>query len=415
MELSREVTGLFVALGIGMLMGVERERRKGTGADRRIAGVRTFALTCLAGGLAQASGIDGMVLLGAILVAGLILMAYARGRPADPGVTTEVALLVAYLLGVTAIEAPALAAAVGAVVTLLLAAREHLHRFSTDWLTQSELRDALILTGIALALLPLLPNRPLAGEFLNPHLLARLVVVLLTLQAAGHVARRLLGERHGLVLAGFASGFVSSTATVATMAAHARRFPAERSGCVRAAIASNVATMVLLLMVAGTVRPAWVGVLWLPALCGALVAAAFTLPGGGSDAPAKADPERSAISLKEALVIALVLASVQFIVQWSKLHFGAGGMVVAAGIAGLADLHAAVAALLVQAPADPTQAATRALVLPVGIALLANGTSKVVLAFTAGDLRFAARLAPVLAGFSLAFLAVLWFTLPPAA
>ena len=416
MELTQELGGLLVSLGIGLLMGVERERRKGTGADRRFAGIRTFALTCLAGGLAQASGIDGVVLLGAVLVAGLTLLAYARTRPGDPGATTEVALFVAYLLGATAIASPALAAAVGAMVTLLLAAREHLHRFSTDWLTQGELRDALILTGIALAVLPLLPNRPMVGEFLNPHLLARLVVVLLVLQAMGHVAKRLLGERHGLVLAGFFSGFVSSTATIATMAARARRHPAERAGCMRAAIASNVATMVLLLMVAGTVRPDWVAALWLPALCGALVAAACALPGArAAGHAAKPDPQRSAISLREALAIAMVLTLVQFAAQWLKLRFGTGGLAVAAGFAGLADLHAAVAALLVQAPEVPSGAAVRVLALPVGIAVVANGLSKVVAAYTAGDAGFALRLAPVLCGVSGAFLGVLWFAPLPAA
>ena len=75
--MNEHFTGLLVALGIGLLMGLERERRKGTGATRRLAGIRTFALVSLAGALAETSGIPGLPLLGAGLVAALALVAYA--------------------------------------------------------------------------------------------------------------------------------------------------------------------------------------------------------------------------------------------------------------------------------------------------------------------------------------------------
>src|SRR3989344_2759600 len=97
------------AAGCGLLMGIERERRKGAGPDRALAGVRSFTLASLGGAAAA-------------LTAGPVLavVAYARDRSGDPGVTTEIALFLAYLIGVTCARDQLLAAALAVVVTGLL-------------------------------------------------------------------------------------------------------------------------------------------------------------------------------------------------------------------------------------------------------------------------------------------------------
>jgi uncharacterized membrane protein (DUF4010 family) len=325
-------------------------------------------------------------------------------------VTTEIALFVAYLVGVTAIGHPTLAAAVGVVVTVLLAARELLHRFSTQWLTEAELRDVLVLTGLALVLLPLLPDRALFGDYFNPRSVARLVAVLLAIQVAGHVAQRVLGDQRGLVIAGLASGFVSSTATIATMAARSRDRPAELGACARAAVASNVATMLQLLLVAAAVQPAWLAALWLPALCGSAVAALFALIGkapaqAGAPKPAKG---QAAIRLRDALIIAGVITAVQLAAQFLSARYGAAGLTAAAAVAGFADLHAAAAAMFTQAAPGDAHAAARMLLLPLSAAVLTNMTSKLVGAYVGGGARFLVRVAPAVLAISAAFAAALW-------
>ncbi len=407
--MNEHFTGLLVALGIGLLMGLERERSKGTGARRRLAGIRTFALASLAGALAETSTIPGLPWLGAALVAALALVAYLRDRSDDPGVTTELALFVAYLVGITAVDHPALAAAVGVVVTVLLAAREHLHRFSTQWLTQTELRDVLVLTGLALVLLPLLPDRALFGDFFNPRALGRLVAVLLALQVAGHVAQRIVGAQRGLVLAGVASGFVSSTATIATMAARSREHPDELGACARAAVASNIATMVQLLLVAAAVQPAWLAALWLPALCGGVVAVLFSVIGRAparSEVPPPAEGQ-AAIRLRDALIIAGVITAVQLAAQFLSERFGTAGLTAAAAVAGFADLHAAAAAMFTQAAPRDAHEAARALLLPLSAAVVTNMTSKLVGAYVAGGMRFLVRVAPAVIAISAVFAIVL--------
>lgn len=218
-----EALGFGVAIGAGLLIGLDRERRKGQGAGRNAAGIRSFSVAALAGAIAQWLQQPLLVAVGAALVLVLVALAYARSRSDDPGVTTELALFVTYLIGVLAMREPALAAGIAATLALLLAMREGLHRFATAWLSEGELHDGMLLAALTLVVLPLTPAEPvewLAG--LVPRRLVLVTALILAVQAAGHVAARVAGARAGLALAGFFSGFVSSTATIASFGARAR-------------------------------------------------------------------------------------------------------------------------------------------------------------------------------------------------
>ena len=163
-ELSAAVAALAGALGCGLLMGIERERRKGEGPQRAFAGVRTFALTALAGVATALWGGSALVAVGAALVAALAVVAYVRDdRSGDPGATTEIALWLAYLVGVVCAHHLPTGAALAVLVTGLLASREALHRFAREWLRPAEVRGALVLAALALLVLPLAPHRPLWG------------------------------------------------------------------------------------------------------------------------------------------------------------------------------------------------------------------------------------------------------------
>ena len=106
--------GLAAALGSGLLIGIERERRKGRGVQADIAGVRTFGLTALIGALAQLTAQPGLIAIGALLVVLLAGAGYWRShsRASDPGIVTELSLFITYVIGVTAVEHPQIAAGV---------------------------------------------------------------------------------------------------------------------------------------------------------------------------------------------------------------------------------------------------------------------------------------------------------------
>ena len=121
--------------------------------------------------------------------------------------TTEFALLLTCLLGGLAIRDSMLAAGLGAVLALLLAARDRLHHFVLSVVKAQELNDVILFSAIALIVLPLAPDQ-FMGPFsaLNPHDIARLIVLVMAISALGYLAVRSLGPRYGLPLAGFAGG-----------------------------------------------------------------------------------------------------------------------------------------------------------------------------------------------------------------
>lgn len=402
--------GLAAALGGGLLIGIERERRKGTGRHRALAGVRTFTLAALAGAGAQLTGHPLLVVAGAGLIVTLAAIGYWRVRSRDPGVTTEVALFLTYVIGVVAVGRPALAAGGAVIVTALLAGRGSLHRFSVEVLSQSELRDGLLFCGAALVVLPLLPQQGAAWlPAVNPSRLWALVVLFMALQAAGYIALRVAGPRLGLALSGLASGFVSSTATIAALGARAREAPELRGACVSGALFSTVATVVLLAVVAATVYPdglRLVGPSLIGGLAAALAVAALSLR---REAGAAAGPitRGSAFNLWYAIGFAVLLSGVTAAMAYVTGRFGQLALPVGAALAGFFDVHAAATSVLSVAAAAALPRTE--LVTAVLLAFSTNTTSKLVAAFSAGGPAYGARVAAGLLLVALAMWApLLW-------
>jgi uncharacterized membrane protein (DUF4010 family) len=382
------LTGLALALGCGLLIGIERERRKGTGPQRQFAGVRTFALVALLGAAAQALAQPLLLFAGGLLVAGLGVVSSWRDRSDDPGVTTEVALFVTFLLGALSLQAPVVAAAGAVVVSGLLAARATVQRFSTHTLTEREFRSALVLAAAALIILPLAPDRAIAWlGGVNLYTVWRLVVLMMLVQSAGHIALRLSGPRMGLALSGLASGFVSSTATVAAMGALARQQPAVTMACVCGALLSTLATSLQIGLVSLVIQPGLLRGL-APSLACALLASLLVsgVAFRRSDTPPEPLAQRDAFSLWQSVLLALLLSALTALVAWVQTAYGQAAILAATGVAALADAHAAVAAVMSLAAKDPRQTS---LVLPaVLLAFTTNTLSKIVVAYSAGGVRY---------------------------
>ncbi len=408
MAVADAAAALAVALGCGLLVGIERERRKGTGATRALAGVRTFALVCVLGAGGMLSGESGLVAVGALLVAALCVVSHARDRSRDPGVTTEIALFLTYLIGVLSVWTLPLAAAMAVTLTALLAARERLHHFANRWLQPGEVRDGIILGALVLIALPLMPDRPLWGEVLNPHLTTQLLALLLAIQSLAYLSRRFLEARQAVMLSSVASGFVSSTATIASMGMAVREGRGGARMMAGAGLLSCVATFLQLLVVALAIQPAWLQVLWWPALAGTLVALLWGgwlvhgAPPNGVDvmgathrAKGVASRVRPAgedrmFSLRGALLVAALLTSVQALVYGLRLWLGQAGALGATVLAAVVDLHSSVAAVLALSPPSDPGLGVTALMLAIGV----HGISKAATAGFAGGVRYLGWLAP---------------------
>jgi uncharacterized membrane protein (DUF4010 family) len=376
--------GIAVAFGCGLLLGIERERRRGDRPRRRHPGVRSFALTATIGALAQALA-GQLVLPGAFLVAALTLAARWRDRSAsERGIATELALFLCYLLGVGAIGNPALMAGIAVILALTLNLRDTLHQFARSTLRPGELRDALIFAFAVAIIMPLLPDENVPWLLgLNPRTLWTLVITIMGIQAAAHITLRAAGPAMGLAASGLASGCISGVATIATMGMRGREHPDLRPACISAALASNISTFLLLWIVAWTVAPAQFGVMVPLLTAGTLAAAAVTAISLYGQPKAEFAVGSSAMfSIRQALLFAVALSGASAALAYANAHLGVGVAITGAALAGFFDVHAAAGSALGllangSAPAPEVQ-------LSVLLAISCNMVSKGVGAFAGG-------------------------------
>ncbi len=340
------------ALGIGLLIGAERERRKGPGPGRDAAGIRTFSIVGLMGAVAQ---LLESPLLTAVVVAlvGLhALQSYRRNNRDDPGLTTEVALVLTCLLGVMAVPAPAVAAASGIVLAALLVSRDYLHGFVKKVLTEQELNDVIVLGAILLVVMPLAPDEFIGPlDAINPRQVMKFIVLVMLIGAMGHVATRIPGQRQGLLVAGFAAGFISSTATVYQMAQLSKDPARQDDRPLTAAIVSCASTYIQLALLVLSVSPALMMSL-LPSMAAGMlviigqVGLLIRARSASATSPAMPPPGGHAFSLKMSFGLAGGIVLVTLLSTFLHQQFGANGALAGAAAAGLADTHSATASLL---------------------------------------------------------------------
>jgi uncharacterized membrane protein (DUF4010 family) len=388
--------GFLVALGIGLLIGIDRERKKGEGPARQAAGLRTFALAALLGAVAIVAGGELLLAAAALGVVAFAGLSYWRARDSDPGLTTETALVLVTLLGGLAIREPAFAAGLGVVTAVLLAARSALHRFVLAVLSDQESRSLLIFAAATLVVLPLLPDHAI-GPYgaLNLRTIWIVVILVMAVSALGYIAVRLLGARYGLPLAGLAAGFISSIATIGAMGARARREPALLLPAVAGAVLSSIATTVLLAILIAATSLETLRAFYLPLVFSGAAAlfygGVFTLWALRHTAEDHEAPG-SAFSVRTALSFAAILAVVLLVAAAAQDWFGEAGVLVAAASAGFADTHSA--AVSVAALVEEKRITAPLAVIPILAAITTNTISKMIFAVSAGGRAFALYVIP---------------------
>ncbi len=379
---------------------------KATGLDVERRAYALSLITCVLGAVSLEVG--GGVLLAVVTaaVAGLIVVSYFRSRAQDPGLTTEATLILTVLLGALAIRQPALASALAVVVTILLLSRSRIHHFVQAVLSTSELHDALIFAAAVVVILPLIPDKYL-GPYgaINPRTIWKIVILMMSVSAAGYVAVRVMGVRVGLPLAGLASGFASSTATIGTMGAQARQRPALASAAAAGAVLSTVATIVELAIVLGAISSDLLRALRMPLLAGGVMAVIYgavstwrTLKGEVQEQA----PSGSAFSPKVTAIVAATVTASMFASATLNAYAGKAGVLAAAAIAGLADAHSAAVSVVSLVAAG--KLGVNEAVIPIFAGFTTNTITKLVMCFFVGGRGFTWRVGPGL----LLVLAAVW-------
>jgi uncharacterized membrane protein (DUF4010 family) len=411
--LDQAVVGDFaLALLIGALVGIEREKRKAEEGDVGTGGLRTFILLALvgaiAGWLSHALTMPWILVGGLAAVALAVVVGYAvetRTRPGSLGLTTELAAIAVYLLGAMAtLGHRELAVGLAIVTAAVLAYKQPLHGLVAriGW---SDVFAGLRLMIATFIVLPLLPDRAVdPWGALNPHTLWLLVLLISGLSLVGYVATRLLGTHKGTALTGLTGGLVSSTAVTLSFSRQSRD---------RASAATSTAF-------AGGILLAWcvmfgrvivevlvvnrqlVVPLLAPMLAMGLVAAGLGgwylrrgLAISAQEAAPGAEevPLRNPFSLAAAAKVAALFALVLLVVKIAEAEFPGGGVYFVAAFAGSTDVDAITLSMAEYAKSGEAVVAVNAIV----IAVLANTLVKcvMVLALAGAGLRRPVALATV--------------------
>jgi len=397
--------GLATALALGLLIGTERGFSGRRTPDLQMAaGIRTFALLGLIGGLAALlAGLLGLAVWVAMtLVVGVLIVASYLSdvrRNGDQGMTTEMAMLATFLLGSLAVlDSAALAAALAVVVALLLSLKTVLHD-ALRRLTADEVSGALKLLFISLVLLPILPNQGYGPwQVFNPYVVWWMVVLLAGIGFAAYVAVRLAGARRGLMFTALLGGLVSSTAMTLTLA----RLSGSRSlhGVLAAGLLATSGLMFprVLAEVALVNRSLLAG-LWLPLSVAGLVYLLGALYYLWRSVRVATDslelPLKNPFELGPALRFAALLALILLLVETGRQLLGDTGIYLISVLSGMADVDAITLSLSRSARGElDNQVAT----LGIYLAVFSNSLVKAGLIGLVGGRRLALATVPVMLG-----------------
>ena len=384
----------------GLAVGIEREwSGHASGPRARFAGVRTFLLLGLVGGVSGAVALAGWPELGAALAGGaaiLAVVAYAVAstQTQDRDGTTEMAALLVLGTGaLCGLGYRSLGGGVAVVAALALAEKSRIQQW-VGHIGQVELYAALRFAVLALVVLPLLPVGPYGPHgAIRPRELWSMVLLVSGLDFLGYLARRTGGAERGYGLAGLLGGLVSSTMVTLTFGRQSRARPQDASGLAVGVLAACTVLLPRVLTIAAVlslpVAAHLLGYL-LPAVLVGVAFVALAVRGGrGQPSPAPPD-ERSPLHLLTAIQMAVAFQVVLLIVPWVRGLWGASGVLTSAAVFGLTDMDALTYSMArVGAGGDPALAARA-----IAVGLLSNTALKLGLVLFLGAPRFRRAAAP---------------------
>ena len=408
MDAYEPLVSLALAGAAGLLVGLERERSRPeeSAQETFVGGARTHPLVALVGGVATLAarevGVAAIVVpFGALVLLLAVNYADEVRRDRHRGVTSEIALLLSYALGVLSLTEHVLlplshkaivVSAVAVVATALLWSKPTLHPLVRR-MSVEDAAGTLRFLIVAVIVVPLLPDRPVGPlDALNPRQIGLLVVLISGLSFAGYAAIRLLGPRAGLGVTGLVGGLASSTAVTLSMAHCAREQESLTDAAALAAMLASTVMFARILVVAAVVNPRLAldlapamigGALGGAGVSGVLWTRARSSPAGAAKV-AFSNPFELGSALRFALLFGVVLVGSKAATQ----YLGAAGTYGAGVLAGATDVDAITLSMakLAGSAVAPRVAATT-----IFLAAASNTVVKGVMAAIAGGHRFGRR------------------------
>ncbi len=397
LELAAPVQAFGTALGIGLLIGMERERR-----PEASAGLRTFALVamlgCLFALLGEKTGGPWLLVAGVLVISGSMVASNFSAQQEEQyrGFTSEAAVIITYGLGAAVwFGYSTLAVMLAITTTILLYFKAELRQFS-ERTTPKDINSILQFAVLSLVILPILPSQDFGPyNAINPRQVWYMVVLISGLALAGYLALRIVGARHGAALLGIFGGLASSTATTMMFSRHAR----DHAHLVRMSaiviLIANIMVMIRIGIVAGIVAPTLILPVATVFACGIVPGLALTLYSwrtlvAAGDLPM---PEvKNPTELKTAVSFGLLYAVVLLASAWLQDIAGNSGVFIVAMVSGLTDADASVLSSLRMF--NLQKLAGDGAVIAVTLALMANLVFKIGLVLSIGGTNLARHALP---------------------
>lgn len=344
MDLPNSLQQLSIALGLGLLVGLQREH-----VASRLAGIRTFPMVTILGTVCAMLGqsLGGWpVAMGLVALAGIIIVgniAELREESPDPGLTTEVAMLLMFAVGAYLVNGhKEVAIAIGGGVAVLLQAKVQMHGVAQR-LGDEDLKAIMQFVLLSLVILPVLPNRAY-GPFavLNPHNIWLMVCLIVGISLGGYIVYKFVGGKAGIVLGGILGGLISSTATTVSYARRSAETPKSNAGAAIVVMIASTIVFVRVLLIIGLLSPSFFQTALTPMIL-MLALLAFLSMGIWFWAHQEQSPmpiQENPTELKAALWFGLLFVIVLLAVAAAKERLDQGGLFVVAGLSGLTDMDA---------------------------------------------------------------------------
>ncbi|ENC6720543.1 MgtC/SapB family protein [Vibrio harveyi] len=399
------IWNLFVALLLGAIVGTQRGWvMRNSVEGSRVAGIRTFSLVGLLGGLVGIlANLYTPLLLGFALIALVILACIAfviqQKKSEDISITGVVSLVITFVLGSLAVSGePVLAAAAAVITAVVLDNKRELHQ-ALQRLQEYELDAALRLLLISIVLLPLLPNQAYGPwNALNPYEIWWMVVLIASISFVGYFAIKIGGAKRGILFTSVFAGLSSSTALTLQFS-HLSREQSSISPLLASGILLSCGTMFpRLLIVLSVINPQLVTLLW-PIVMIMMIALYFPAwwiwRRSEVGKVEQSNKQTNPLALQSALFFGVVLAVIMLLSQALSDLFGNAGVLILSALSGITDVDAISLALGRQS----TQTlSVETAALGILIAASVNTVVKMGMVVAIGDKALWRRVAPVMVG-----------------
>jgi uncharacterized membrane protein (DUF4010 family) len=334
-------------------VGLERESRGGSLANKLTAGLRTYTLISLFGfGCAwlYRLNIEFIVPVGIIVIGGMILASYlAKQKSGAVGWTSEIAALLIFVVGVLSLLADIwIPMAVGIFTTLLLSEKAELEKY-IEKLDKSEFLAVVKFLIVTIIILPALPDKNYTQFDLNPYKIWQIVILVSSIGFVGYFLMKKFGDKVGIWLSGLLGGIASSTAVSIAMGNIAKKNEAIAKRAFQATILASSVMYIRILVIIYLLNIAIAYEIWwklFVLFIVGLLLAATTRDNNSETSTGSISTIQNPFEIKPAVIFAFLFVLLSIVTILVKQFFGGSGVLVLSAIVGVTDIDPFILSLI---------------------------------------------------------------------